>query len=159
MPIKMKYDPAADRMRLRFQPEEGEARVFWLRRNQCIGLLNVLSTVANKMGVKPQLIQRLQVAPGPIPKDPELDDVTPIMLDVVRVRRHDDEVRVWFVYGEDSVGLKLDDKTLKTFLDAVGEQAEHAGWDPVAGVRRVRELARQKAAADAEGKAADPAPH
>ena len=146
MAIKLKYDPVADRMRLWVQQPQGAARVFWLRRNQCLALLARLTDVAREIGVEPKTVEPLK-APAPRPrKDPAIDEAEPETLDGLRARVEGEDVAVHLIHDGKALGLKLKAPGIKHLQETLSTQAERAGWDPVPGVKRLKAMAQARAA-------------
>jgi len=144
--IKLKYDGVADRMRLLVQQPQGAARVFWLRRNQCLGLLARLNKVAEEMGVELKKVEPLK-APLPRPrKDLAMDEVEPETLDGLRARFDGEDASVDLISDGKSLGLKFNAAGIKKFQEILSTQAERAGWDPVPGVQRLKAMAQMKVA-------------
>lgn len=146
MALKLKYDPEADRMRLVLQPEGQEMRIFWLRRNQCLGLLARLSDVLQQLGVDTKPIEPLKAPMARPKKDPAIDEVTPETLSGIRIRQEGETVRIQFVHPEHGTGIALKAPGLQRLQEMIATQAERAGWDPVAGIRRVKAMAQARAA-------------
>lgn len=146
MSIKLKYDPNADRMRLVIQPEGQDVRFFWLRRNQCLALLARLTDVLPQLGVAAKPIEPLKAPPPRPKKDPAIDDAAPESLSAIRVRQEGEQVRVMFVHPDQGIGLTLKAPGLQRLQEMLATQAERAGWDPVAGIERLKAMAQARAA-------------
>jgi hypothetical protein len=158
MAIKLKYDPAADRMRLWVDQPEGDVLIFWLRRNQCLALLARLNDVAKDMGVALQEVEPLKAPPPRPRKDPAFDGVEPAVLEAVRVRREGEQAVVQLVSTGKGLGLKLNGTGVKRLQEMIATQAERAGWDPAVGVKRLRAMAKARAAiAQSQSRPAGPA--
>lgn len=146
MTIKLKYDPEADRMRVLVEQAQGEPGVFWLRRNQCLALLVRLGDVAREMKVQVSEPAPL-TAPAPRPrKDPVIDAAEPETLRGLRVGVQADAVMLQMAGTEKGANIRFDTKGFKQFHEVVATQAERAGWDPVAGTKRLRAMAQARAA-------------
>lgn len=146
MTIKIKYDPAADRMRLATKPEGKPLRVFWLKRNQCLALLARLSDVAEQMGVELEAIEPLKTPPPRPRKDPVIDEAEPEILDALRLRLQGEEAQLLMVQGRNVIGLRLKAPGIKRLHKIVATHAERAGWDPGPGVRRLKVMAMARSA-------------
>jgi hypothetical protein len=155
--FKLKYDAAADRMRVVVGGESGPPRVFWLQRNQCLGLLAKLGEVGRQLGVPPHSPTAPRSLSGPRENAAGLEDAVPEALDGIRVRIEGEGARVLFVQGDRTVGLFLQPAGLGRLQEMLGMQAERAGWDPAAGLARLQAQAtarvtisktRQRAAGD-----------
>lgn len=146
MAIKLKYDPVADRMRLWVQQPHGAARVFWLRRNQCLALLARLTDVAREMGVEPKAVEPLKAPPPRPRKDPAIDEALPENLDGLRVRVDGEDAAVQLVHDGKGLGLKFQAPGITRLQEMLATQAERAGWDPLAGVNRLKAMAQARAA-------------
>lgn len=146
MAIKLKYDPAADRLRLLVDQPDSAARVFWLRRNQCLGLLARLTGVAKQMGVEPKEVEPLKSPPLRPRKNPVIDEVEPEVLDALRVRIEGEEAVLHLASAGKGLGLRLKAPGIKRLQEMVATQAERGGWDPVPGVNRLKAMAQARAA-------------
>lgn len=143
---RLKYDPGADRMRFALYLDDQPPRVFWLNRNQCLGLMVRLTDVAPELGVALNAAEPLQ-APAPRPrKDPEFDGLEPESIDSVRLRRNGETAQFLLVQGDKATSLNLPGGGVKKLQEILALQAERAGWDPVAGVNRVRAMAAARSA-------------
>lgn len=147
--MKLKYDAKADRMRLQMAQENQPERMFWLKRNQCLALLARLSDIAAHLGVDTQAADLPDQPPPRTPgKDPAFDKAVPEHLDGIRVRVDGTGVRVIFVQAKDGVALKLTIPGMRRLQDMLTTQAERAGWDPAAGMQRLKAMAEARAAID-----------
>lgn len=146
MALKLRYDAAADRMRVALRDDAGAARVFWLRRNQCLALLARMRAVSGQLGIEVLPVAPLQGAPGARPKDPQLHEAEPEPLDGIRVNVRGDRVRVVFVHGGQASALLLQAAGFERLQNVLGLQAERAGWDPAAGLKRLQAQAAARAA-------------
>jgi len=146
MTIKMKYDPAVDRMRLAVHPEGGEMRVFWVRRNQFLAWLARLSDVVRELGVEPKEIEPLKAPQHRPPRDPAIDDAVPEMLDALRVRVEGDTAQLMMVQGVRALCLKLKAPGVNRLQEMLATRAERAGWDPSAGIQRLRAMTMARVA-------------
>ena len=146
MTVKLKYDPEADRIRVLVEQAQGEPGVFWLRRNQCLALLVRLGNVAREMNVEVSEPAPL-TAPAPRPrKDPEIDAAVPEVLRGLRVGVQGEAVMLQMAGTENRASIRFGAKGFKRFHEVVATQAERAGWDPVAGTKRLRAMAQARAA-------------
>jgi hypothetical protein len=146
MTIKLKYDPEADRMRLLVEQAQGQPGIFWLRRNQCLALLARLMDVAHEMQVQVSEPTPLKV-PAPRPrKDPVIDAAEPEIITGMRLRVQDQIVYLQMGGTEKGAAIRFDATGIKRFHEVVATQAERAGWDPVAGTKRLRAMAQARAA-------------
>lgn len=144
MALKLKYDAAADRMRLVLSAE-GSPRVFWLQRNQCLALLARLGEVGRHLGVEPHAPVPPRDLPGPRVNAAGQEDAVPEALDSIRVRIEGEKARVLFVQGDGTLGLLLEPAGISRLQEMLGMQAERAGWDPAAGVTRLQAQAAARA--------------
>ncbi len=144
--MKLKYDPKADRIRLVLDREGQDRRIYWLRRNQCLVLLVRLSDVAVQLGIETRAVEPLR-QPPPSPRgDPSIDAAEPVHLDGIRVRVDGEKMRLVFVEGDGGIGLSLKAPGIQRLQEVLTMQAERAGWDPVAGITRLRAMADARAA-------------
>lgn len=146
MSIKLKYDPDADRMRLVIQPQGQAMRFFWLRRNQCLALLARLRDVLHQLGVDAKPIEPLKAPPARPKKDPAIDEAAPELLAGIRVRLEGESVQLLFVHADNGIGVTLKAPGVQRLQEMVATQAERAGWDPVAGIQRLKAMAQARAA-------------
>lgn len=144
--MKLRYDPKADRIRLVLDGEGQGPRIYWLKRNQCLVLLARLSDVAAQLGIETRAVEPLS-QPAPMPrKDPSIDAAEPADLEGIRVRVDGEKVRLVFVEGDGGIGLALKPPGVQRLQEMLALQAERAGWDPIAGMTRLRAMADARAA-------------
>lgn len=132
-------------MRIVLDGDTGPARVFWLQRNQCLGLLARIGEVCRQLGI---------LAHSPAPRSqarPAVDGAgvehaVPETLDGIRVRVEGERARVLFVQGERNVSLLLPPAGIGQLQEMLGLQAERAGWDPAAGLARLQANVAARAA-------------
>ncbi|MEY4761922.1 MAG: hypothetical protein RLZZ200_1778 [Pseudomonadota bacterium] len=146
MSFKLRYDAKADRLRMVVQADGKATRVFWLQRNQALAALAALSRVARKLGVKPDAVTPVKAPPVRPKHDPAVDDIPPESLDGMRVRQADDVTQLLLVQGEKALSFGFKAEGLKLLLDRLAMQCERAGWDPVAGLKRLQAMAQVRAA-------------
>jgi hypothetical protein len=146
MKLKLRYDPQADRMRLILQPDDAPMRVFWLNRNQALAAMLELSQVATKLGLAPTKLLPLAAPPVRPKRDPTVDSVVPEVLSALRGRQKGERIELLLVQLERATAFGFKAEGLKEFLDNLALQCERAGWDPAAGLKRLRAMAQARAA-------------
>ena len=146
--MKVKYDAKADRMRLAVGRENLPDSVFWLKRNQCLALLVRLCELAAQLGVEAVASEMLNSPPRSPQRSTSIDDVAPEHLDAIRVRLDGDRLRLALVHAQQGVTLNLTSSATQRLQEMLLTQAERAGWDPVAGIERLKAMAEARAAID-----------
>lgn len=146
MALQAKYDPQEDRMRLTLHADEGKRHVFWVTRRDWLGLLHTL-TDDDAMGAPPATGSAAggtagsTIATGAgraLRRAPAGDnDVQPIPLQGIRLRRLADGVKLVFVTPGQGVGIKLPATGVAQLQAVLQQQAERAGWDTAAALARL----------------------
>ncbi len=144
--MKLKYDAKADRMRLVIDRDNQPARVFWLKRNQCLALLARFSDLAERFNVDPTAMPPPD-PPSQVPAtDATIDAVEPVDLDTIRVRAEGEKIRLALVHPQEGMAMTMSVAGMMRLQETLMTQAERVGWDPVAGGQRLRALAEARAA-------------
>ncbi len=133
-------------MRLQMEQEIQSARVFWLKRNQCLALLARLSEIAGHLDLDTQTIEMPDQPLQTTRKPSSLDEAVPEHLDGIRVRVEESSVRLIFVQEKDGVALKLPLPGMLKLKEMLMTQAERAGWDPATGLQRLKAMSEARAA-------------
>ena len=128
------------------QQENMSARVFWLKRNQCLALLARLSEIAGHLGADGLAVDLLDRQPRTPKKDAFFDDAAPEHLDGIRVRVDGEGVRLILIQDKSNLSLKLAVPVMRRMQEVLLTQAERAGWDPAAGLQRLKAMAEARAA-------------
>lgn len=144
--MKLKYDAKADRMRLAIEQGDQSPRVFWLTRSQCLGWLAELSGITESFGLEPPQIDFRNQVPRSPTKEPSIDALIPEHLDGIRVRGDEQGARIAFLQGKASYALKLRQLAMLRLQEMLVTQAERAGWDPAAGLERLKAMSAARAA-------------
>lgn len=134
MNLQARYDPREDRMRLTLHPAEGDPHVFWVTRQQWLGLLHALAGVPAgeakpTFAAAPASHQRRLSAAEP--------GAEPIPLQGIRLRRLANGVKLVFNPGAQGVGLDLPPQRVAQLRAMLWQQAERAGWDVAVALARL----------------------
>ncbi len=132
MTLSVRYEYLQDRMRLEIRPAGQEAQSFLLNRRQWLNLIRAV-------GVG-------ELAPQTVPPQrPEAnkDDNEALVQEVkaVRIKREQAGLRVVFQLEGAEAGVLLPDEGLPEIGELFFRQAERAGWDPAAGLERLKAAA------------------
>lgn len=145
--MKLKYDRVADRMRLVVERDNLTASVFWLRRNQCLALLARLDNASEGEGESEPC--KLEDSPKKLQRrDTVTEQVRPVDLDGISVKTEVDGVSLTFIHAQRGLTLKLTPAVIVRLRELLLIQAERAGWDPNAGIQRLKAMAQARLAID-----------
>lgn len=149
MALQAKYDPQEDRMRLALHADAGKLHVFWATRRDWLGLLHALNDAGGSApGAPPAaggaMASGVDRAMNRAPTAG--DDVAPIPLQGIRLRRLADGVKLVFVTREQGVGIKLPATGVAQLQAMLQQQAERAGWDAAAALARLNAHSLTRAA-------------
>ena len=136
MAIKVRYDFKEDRMRLEIAPDREESQAFLLNRRQWLNLISAVGvTDLPPLKVPPQ---RPQAREGEV--EPPAQPVR-----ALKLGREEGGLRVGFLLEDAHTGVLLPHAGLPEIGELFFRQAERAGWDPAAGLDRLKagELAQE----------------
>lgn len=145
MGLRARYDPKEDRMLLILERPDAEKTVLWVTRRQWLGLYASL-------GGAPSATDETKRTPPAkqTPAPPELVAAA-APLEGLRLKRKDGgDNAIGFMVGGETVGMTVKAEGLATLRSLLEQQAERAGWDAPAAVKRLK---AQAAAAGAVRKA------
>lgn len=147
MPIKLSYDPKQDRIILQIPVDSETHRAFWLQRNQCLAMLARLTNILEQMGMPttPPVAQGLQPAARP-KADTDAAALQAESLSGIKIRPEGDSVRISFLHPQHTAAVGFKGAGLQKLHEALALQAERAGWDPAAGLERIKAMAQARQA-------------
>jgi hypothetical protein len=144
--LKLKYDVGEDRMELVLAENDTNRQTFWLCRRHCIGLLFRLSQIADDLKIELDQIEKLappqfrkQVASIP-------DQLLAQKIEGLSIKKVSSGAELRIRGAQGGVAVKLSPDGVKKMNELVYSQAERAGWDPAAGIDRLKALAAVRTA-------------
>ena len=147
MALKIVYDANADRMRLTLKPDGQDNKLFWLNRAQCLSLLARLAVASKSMDITLKAIKPLSTVPPRPKKDFGPDDPVPETLMDIRLRRDGEWLKVVFLQSKgQGIGLSLKPEGVTKIHHLLATEATKAGWDPIAGLNRLKAIAKARQA-------------
>jgi len=147
MAIKIVYDAQADRMRLTLTPEVQESQLFWLNRNQCLGLLARIEAASKAMDITLKDIKPLRTVPMRPRKEVGPHDPIPESLTEIRLRKDGERLKVLFLQSKaKGLGISLIPEAVVKVHQLLAVEATKAGWDPIAGLNRLKAVAQARQA-------------
>jgi len=132
MGLRARYDAKEDRMLLIVERPDTEKTVLWVTRRQWLGLYAGLGGVVTATDESKRVPPPKQ---GPAPQ--ELVQAA-VPLEAIRLRKKEGEFAIGFVVGEETIGLTLKAEGLPNLQRILEQQADRAGWDAAAAVKRLK---------------------
>lgn len=129
--MKAKYDPKEDRMLLVLRPGDPQEKRVWVTRRQWLALYRQVAAKAPKGEPAPK-------APPVQPKPMAADEISgAVMLTGMRFKPTDDGAQLGFATAKGNVGLTLKAEGLARIRKMLEVQADRAGWDAPAAMKRM----------------------
>ncbi len=129
MNLKARYLFLDDRMRLEIHPPGKEPQAFTLSRRQWLKFIRAVGVG----DLPPQ-----QVPPLKPEGKPNQEEAPAQVVRALNLEREQGGLRVSFILDKAKMGLLLPNEGLPEIGEMFFRQAERAGWDPAAGLERLK---------------------